>query len=267
MSSVRDWHGCEHLGESLSVKSADRNLYAWEVHPQPGMSVEPAPTDRAWMDATHLRYAYRCLPLVLANQAGWIIRSPVSVTARWNGGNQLKDLRIWFPKGVQERRILSHFGAGILTFSIPFLFRTPPGINLWVKGPANAIKDGVQPLEGIVETDWNEATFTMNWKLTRPDHTVRFTAGEPICMLVPLQRGLIEELVPIQKSLQDNPKLLAEYEAWRDSRKSFNEALAKQDSAAVKQGWQKSYMLGRTLAGERVADHQTRLEVRPFRQE
>ncbi len=249
------------------MKPAAHNFYAWELYPQPDMAVEPAPTDRAWMDATHLRYAYRCLPLVLANQAGWIVRCPVSVTARWNGGDQLKDLRLWFQKGSQERRILSHFGAGILTFSIPFLFQTPPGINLWVKGPANHLKDGIQPLEGIVETDWNEATFTMNWKLTRPDHTVRFTAGEPICMLVPLQRGLIEELNPIRKPLHENQPLQAQYETWRDSRRTFNEALAKQESEAVKQGWQKSYMLGRSGSGERVAGHQTRLDVREFRQE
>ena len=46
----------------------------------------------------------------------------------------------------------SHFGEAVLTFSLPYLFRTPRGVNLWVKGPSNWIKDGIQPLEGIVET-------------------------------------------------------------------------------------------------------------------
>ena len=248
------------------MKPNDHTFHAWETHPQTDMSVEPAPSDRDWMDASHQRFAYRCLPLVLANQAGWIIRSPVRVTARWNGGSQLKDLRLWFPKGIPERRILSHFGAGILTFTIPFLFQTPPGVNLWVKGPANHLKDGIQPLEGIVETDWSAATFTMNWKLTRPDHTVRFDVGEPICMIVPQQRGLIEALLPIRKPLLDNAPLLEQYEKWRDSRTAFNAALANQESEAVKQGWQKDYMLGRAASGERVADHQTRLNVREFKQ-
>src|SRR3712207_8402233 len=31
----------------------------------------------------------------------------------------------------------SHFGSGILTWNLPFLFRTPPGYNLHVRGPAN----------------------------------------------------------------------------------------------------------------------------------
>lgn len=249
------------------MTNSEHHFYAWEIHPQPDMQLEPAPTDRAWMDRTDRRYAYRCLPLVLANQAGWIIRSPVAVTARWNGGPLLKDTRLWFSKGRQERRIVSHFGSGILTFTIPFLFQTPPGINLWVKGPSNHIKDGIQPLEGIVETDWNEATFTMNWKLTRPDHTVRFEAGEPICMIVPQQRGLLEELVPVRKPLKHNAALQEQYDKWSNSRKAFNEALLNQTAEAVKQGWQKDYMLGRTGSGERVDSHQTRLEVREFRRE
>jgi len=249
------------------LKTSNRQFHAWEIESQTRMVVEPAPTDRDWMDATPQRYAYRCLPLTVANQSGWIIRSPVHVTARWNGGSQLKDLRLWFPKGSRDHRILSHFGDGVLTFAIPFLFRTPQGINLWVKGPANHIKDGIQPLEGVVETDWSEATFTMNWKLTRPRHTVRFEAGEPICMLVPVPRGLIESLDPIRHPLTDNRPLFEQFEKWRNARNVFNTALAEHECDAVKQGWQKDYMLGRAVSGRRVAVHQTKLSVREFRQE
>jgi hypothetical protein len=249
------------------VNTTTNPFYAWEIHPQPEVLLEPAPTNREWMDASDQRFAYRCLPLVLANQSGWFIRSPVQVTARWNGGSRLKDLRLWFPRSYRGRQVLSHFGQGILTFTLPFLFRTPPGINLWVKGPANHFKDGIQPLEGVVETDWSESTFTMNWKLTRPDHTVRFNVGEPICMLVPVARGTIDSLQPIRKPLHENQPLKEQYEKWSESRKAFNEALANQDSEIVKQGWQKDYMLGRDGSGQRIATHQTRLAVREFRTE
>src|SRR5205807_231232 len=97
-----------------------------------------------------------------------------------------------------DDRIKSHFGAGVVTFTIPYLFRTPKGVNLWVKGPTNYFKDGAAPLEGVVETDWAVSSFTMNWKLTRPGLPVRFARGEPICMIVPVPRGLAEELDPHQ---------------------------------------------------------------------
>src|SRR5690606_30494589 len=35
------------------------------------LDVRPAPRERTWMDATDQRYAYRCLPLDIANAHGW----------------------------------------------------------------------------------------------------------------------------------------------------------------------------------------------------
>ncbi len=242
-------------------------IIAYDLISQADMPLEPAPTDRDWMDASISRFAYRCLPLVIANQAGWILRCPVTFTARWNGGQAITDLKVRLPRGSQRQDICSHFGEGVLTFSLPYLFRTPPGINLWVKGPANRIKDGVQPLEAIVETDWNETTFTMNWKLTRRNHTVRFEQGEPICMIVPIPRGLAESLDPIEKPLAANPALAEAYQRWCESRSAFIEGLTHNDSSVVKRGWQRDYMLGLNADGEPFADHQTKLKLRPFRRE
>lgn len=240
-------------------------LCAFELGAQADMELEPAPADRDWMDQTHQRYAYRCLPLVIANQAGWIIRNPIDFSVRWNGGNQLDDLKLRFPRGVPENRIRSHFGHGILTFTVPYLFRTPQGINLWVKGPANCIKDGIQPLEGVVETDWSDATFTMNWKVTRKNHTIRFERGEPICMLVPLPRGLAESLEPVRQPLESDREQFSRYEQWRESRHAFNENLRQQDAATVQRGWQRDYMLGMDGEGHAFGEHQTKLRIRPFR--
>ncbi len=247
--------------------NSSSKFIAWEIHQPTGMILEPAPSDRPWMDQIDRRYAYRCLPLVIANQAGWILRSPTAFSVRWNGGPRLQDLRLWFPRGCKDERICSHFGAGILTIAMPYLFRTPPGVNLWVKGPANLIKDGIQPLEGVVETDWSGFTFTMNWKCTRPNHRIHFVAGEPICMLVPLPRGLAESMDPVRLPLAQNKKLSKSYHAWKDGRIGFNEALERQDNAVVEQGWQRDYMLGRDGAGRPFPEHQTKLHLRRFRKE
>src|SRR5207237_350247 len=142
----------------------------------------------------------------------------------------------------------------------PYLFRTPPGVNLWVKGPTNWIKDGAQPLEGIVETDWLPATFTMNWKLTRPHYPVRFERGEPICMLVPVPRGLAEGLEPVLAPLHQEPDLQREYLEWQRSREDFNRGLDHLRPDAVERGWQRDYVKGLTPSGARAIEHQTRLQ-------
>ena len=54
-------------------------------------------------------------------------------------------------------------------------------LNLLGRGPAKTIKDGVAPLEGLIETDWATSSFTMNWKVARPFESIRFQKGDPIC--------------------------------------------------------------------------------------
>ena len=154
------------------------------------VAVRKASPQRDWMDATHHRFAYRCLPLVIANQAGWMISCPATFRAHWSGGSGLSAITIHIPEGQggygplpPQLFIASHFGSGVLTFSLPYLFRTSPGYNLWVKGPVNMIKDGIQPLEGMVETDWAHATFTMNWKFTRGIPTSRPRCWSPRCAI------------------------------------------------------------------------------------
>jgi hypothetical protein len=167
------------------------------------------------------------------------------------------------PEG--DRWILSHFGSGVITFSLPYLFRTPRSVNLWCKGPANWIKDGIQPLEGIIETDWLASTFTMNWKLTRPNHLVFFEEGEPICMIVPVVRGLAESLDPVWAPIETNPELKRQFEQWRDSRDSFNKGLRTREPETVKRGWQRDYVKGELPDGSHAPEHQTRLQLKEFR--
>ena len=240
-----------------------RLLVAYELYPDVDTPLEPAPINRDWMDTAHLRHPYRCLPLNIANQSGWVLRSPVGFRAYWYGGAAKEDVEIQFD-GPEDNRIVSHFGSGVITFTVPFLFRTPPGINLWVKGPSNWVKDGVQPLEGVVETDWLASTFTMNWKMTRVCEWVRFEKGEPFCMLVPVPRGLAESSCPRQSRSRPNPELQAQYRAWEEGRKGFLSGLRTRDPDAVKRGWQKDYFQGKTPDGKDFDGHQTRLNVREF---
>lgn len=236
--------------------------YALHEHQPTDVQPEPAPIAREWMDKAHQRHPYRCLPLVIANQNGWVLRSPVGFSAYWYGGPAKQDIELRFDR--PENRIVSHFGSGVVTFTVPFLFRTPPGINLWVKGPANWVKDGLQPLEGVVETDWLASTFTMNWKITRECEWVRFEEGEPFCMLVPVPRGLIESFVPKIQPLATEPELQEQYKRWELSRSGFLEELRARDPEAIARGWQKDYFQGRTVDGKAVESHQTKLNVKPF---
>lgn len=243
---------------------AENVITAYQIYDSVTVSLRPAPIERDWMDAAHQRHPYRCLPLNIANQNGWVLTNSVGFRVYWYGGPLASDLEVRFDDRP-DSIITSHFGSGVLTFSVPYLFRTPPGLNLWVKGPSNHIKDGIQALEGVVETDWASSTFTMNWKVTRPNEWVRFEPGEPYCMVVPIPRGLTETLTPRVALLTEDPELLAKYRAWEDSRKGFLRGLTVQDPEAVKRGWQKDYFQGKTAEGGTFDGHQTRLDIKEFK--
>jgi hypothetical protein len=211
-----------------------------------------ASQDRPWMDETPSRYAYRCLPLLIANQNGWLICTPEPVQAVWDGDDSPAGLRV----ACDGEVALSHFGSGILTWRVPYLFRTPPGFNLYGHGPPNYPKPGLSPLEGVVETDWAVATFTFNWQLTDPGREVRWEVGEPICMVTPLKRGEVERFEPVRKSIDDNPELKEQYEAWQESRDGF--------LREAPTTWQRDYMRGSAPGGTRALEHQTKLTVKEF---
>lgn len=224
--------------------------------------IRPGERRREWMEQTRDRFAYRCLPLTIANQSGWDLLCPASFAAIWNGGDSVHDLYI--KSDDPAPGALSHFGHGILTFEVSVLFRTSPGHNLWVKGPPNQPKDGISPLEGIVETDWTSATFTMNWKLTRPRHRVEFTRGEPFCRILPYPRHYLSRFDTDAVAIGDAPETRARYEQWSGQRRQFNAGLDAGDPETRKEGWQKDYHHGRDSHGDRFAEHETKVRVKAF---
>jgi hypothetical protein len=241
-------------------------LVAFAIHGgRRSMTLAPAPRERAWMEATDQRFANRCLPLLIANQAGWMLASTHTVRARWTGGRARSALTVEDLSGHAPCPAISHFGHGILTWQVPYLFRTPPGYNLLVRGPANWHRDGVAPLEGIVEADWSDATFTVNWQMTRRRHAVTFEAGDPIAMLVPQRRGELETFRPELRDLASDPSVQERYESWAEDRAWFNELLNRPGTAEQRRGWEKHYFQGVHGDGQNGATgHQTKLALRPF---
>src|SRR5262249_22987994 len=190
---------------TLNMDFMTHVITAYQIHRMEDNIVASSPK-RAWIDKTADKHAYRCLPLTLANAWGWNLLCPASFKATWNGGNGVDDITFKNP----YYGLSSHFGNGILTFSVNYIFRTPKGINLWARGPTNSPKHGICPLEGIIETDTAHESFTMNWKFTKPG-TIRFRKGEPFCFILPYPRDFIEQFECHLDYLDSNPELQGRY--------------------------------------------------------
>jgi hypothetical protein len=218
-----------------------QKLIAYQVYENDSAPIRPAPRKRRWMEDAGERSPYRCLPLVMANQYGWEILSTHHVRASWDGTSTPESLYVESLDGNGRLHCHSHFGEGVLTFQIPFLFKTPDGWNLMVRGPTNSPKDGIVALDGIIETDWAHSTFTMNWRFTRAC-TVEFAIGEPICLFFPIQRGVLEMFRGEFRMLEADEELENKFREWSASRHRFLSGLEKGEPEVVAQGWQKDYM-------------------------
>lgn len=230
--------------------------------------LRPAEPRRDWMDETREAFAYRCLPLAVANQHGWEIFTPAGFEAEWNGGDLPEDVVVRPDAPLKPGTPgapLTNFGAGVLTFETSLLFRTEPGWNLFVTGPLNGIKDGIAPLTGVIETDWSPYSFTMNWRFTRPGK-VRFEAGEAVCALFPVRRDLFDRVRPEIRSLHEDTKAYEQFMLWRGRRSDFAERLRNLDEAAAEEKWQKDYYRGLYPDGAKgPPTHRIKLRVPPFK--
>jgi hypothetical protein len=238
-------------------------LDCYKIH-EYAPEIVPGSARREWMDAFVDRHPYRCLPLTMANCSGWEILCPVGLTIEWDGGLMEQNIRItgdeaWPPvRNVAD----SHFRRGIVTFHTGYLFRTPPGWSVWAMGPPNEPKDGIYPLQGLVETEWLPFPFTMNWQMTRPGK-VRFEKGEPFCFVTMMEDRKLEEVQPTLRLLASNESLHKEFKVWADSRNDFNKRLQDKEAQAMKERWQRHYMHGRNVAtGDEAETHQTKRRLK-----
>lgn len=254
---------------SRELTAEEPTLNALHIAGRREIEIVPAHRWREWMEQTKDRWANRCLPLLMANESAWWLLNPCGFTAVWDGGSRDSNLQIVLdPPGEWDPLVATMFGYGILTWTVPYLFRTGPGWNLLARGPANLPKDGICALEGLVESDWSTATFTMNWKLTRPDTPVRFEAGEPFCAIVPQRRYELESFAPRRLSLGDAPEVETEFRQWERAR-DREAALKFVSQFGTIEGfdpmsWQQDYFRGRKVTGEPAPDHQTKRRLRQF---
>lgn len=249
------------------------NLIAYETNPEgvrPEWVIEPAPKSRYWMDQTK-DFAYRCMPMTMANHMGWVVRCPVDFACQWNGLESKDNMAFSFRDSHPDIRsqINNHFGFGIITFQIPWLFRTYPGddvtpqdhkVGLLARGMPNEWIFNCHPLEGYVETWWLPFTFTMNWKVIEPGFNVMFRKGDPICFLQPYDLALLTNTHPEIRQIATDEVLARQYEKWGRSRERFNH-----DPRRKPDEWQRGYHKGEPGEGiEPVEGHMTHLKLEQF---
>jgi hypothetical protein len=186
------------------------------------VTIRPAPVQRAWL----VGQQDTDLALQTASANGWDLLCPYSFEAVWSGGPRPEDVEISASGFVSSR-----LGHGILSFDTGYLFQIEEGHNLWVRGPINYPKDGLYPLDRIIETQGLPCHFSLNWKFTRANQVVRFEKGEPFGTILPYPQNYIENFEGEIKKAADQPRIYAAYQPGEE----LSRSVLAEEAAAAKQ--------------------------------
>jgi hypothetical protein len=104
----------------------------------------------------------------------------------------------------------------------------------------------------------------MNWKITRPQKAVKFERDEPICTIMPVRREDVESFQPEVRNLESEPALYQSYQTWRDRRAALVQSLKDKPRDGAHNPTEGHYIRGESGAGERISEHQTKLEIKAF---
>tara|TARA_B100000085_G_C18555525_1_gene517533 strand:- start:1374 stop:2108 length:735 start_codon:yes stop_codon:yes gene_type:complete len=223
--------------------------------------IEKSTYKRDWMDAYPNAFAYRCLPLKIANECGWVIKCPVDFDAVYTTDNDPVGSATVTIKGSGDDEkyknyIMSHFGRGVITFSLPFILKTPEPWCIWARGYPNHYKENVSFLEGIVETYWLHSTFTYNIRLVEKNKVVSFKKGEPLIFMTCININDINKSSMCHNSMDNYPELQEGYDKWNVSRAKFNA-----DKNRGPNDWQKDYQKGLNYKDKTEDKHLTNIKT------
>lgn len=215
--------------------------------------IETSSKKREWFTP----HFYRCLPLTIGNQYGFIIKSEFSFSALWNGGDLASDITFKFDRPKEELdllfpQVISNFGNGIITIDPPYTFRTPPGVNIMTINPPNTVIPNITVMTGVVETDNVRRNFTFNLKIQTPNIETVFLAGTPLAGFIPIPRNFADKFNMVwAEEIFDEEIIIEELQADIDH-------LIHRESVEpnIKNHVGKFYMNGIDIYGNNFLNHQ-----------
>lgn len=214
---------------------------------------KPSPK-REWFTS----HFYRCLPLAIGNQYGFVVTCEYDFAVLWNGGNHTDDLTIIVPDKYPNNafglypRLESHFGHGILTVNPPFFVRTPIGVNTMTISPPNYVLPGITTMTGVIETDNLCRNFTFNLKVHLPNVQIAIPKGTPIAAFIPIPRYFADSFEAVfAEDLFEDEVIQEILQTSEDANEKRREIELKQMPPVGR-----DYFRGQDVYGNKFPDHQ-----------
>lgn len=182
--------------------------------------IEQSRIKRDWMDDTHNKHAYQCLPMTAANVMGWELVLEEDLIVQWDGGNNPVTV---ISGGEQNgRQVAFPSIIGIISIGMGWTVNTEEGYATWLTGSPNYFIDGAVPLAAAIPSSWWPDEVQMNWKITKVGEPVTFPAGSPFCFFSIYKEDTMPSVEFEVSNLWDNPELIKSRVKYSDVKMKNN---------------------------------------------
>jgi hypothetical protein len=166
-------------------------------------------------------------------------------------------------KAVPENTIIAYVIPGVKK-DVSKIIRPCKPSREWMDNTPGQYAYRCIPLDAFVRTDWVPFPFTMNWRITTPNETIRFAAGEPNCRVLPHPLELLNDMKIELHDMHEDPAFVQTVKGWEKQRQVDyqNQQKAEQEWAAqgkkprMKDMWNSQYAKGRG-SNDASVEHQT----------
>jgi len=162
---------------------------------------------RDWMDATHNKHAYQCMPMTLANVYGWEVQIEEDIVVQWDGGPNPPRIISGEYTSSGRRQAVSSI-IGMISINVGWAINTEENYSTWFTGSPNYFHDGAIPLSATLPTSWWPDETQMNWKITKIGEPVVFAAGDPFCFFNIYDNRSMQDVEIEVKHLWEDKELL-----------------------------------------------------------
>ena len=217
-------------------------LFLKQTHQSPPL-IQQSRVKRDWMDATHNKHAYQCLPMTVAKVYGWELILEEDLIVQWDGGNIPPTIISGEMTSSGRVQAISSI-IGMISINMGWVINTEEGYNTWISGSPNYFIDGAAPLTATIPSYWWPDESQMNWKITKIGEPVTFAAGSPFCFFNIYDNSVLENVEIIQSNLWADPELVA-------SRMKYGEIKAK-NNVENPWTWTKGIRTGLDADGKQI---------------
>lgn len=215
--------------------------------------IDKSPKKRDWFTP----HFYRCLPLTIGNQYGFIIKSEFGFGFSWDGKDDVDSVTLYIDDKEEEVNkkypiISTTLGNGLITITLPFWLRTPPGVNLITINPPNYILPNATVMTAAIETDNLRRDFNITLKVQMPNIKVFIPAGTPLAAVIPIPRYYADQFeLKYAEDIFDQETIDEEIQTIIDTSISRNGPEKELPNQVGRQ-----YLLGEDVYGNKFPDHQ-----------